>query len=173
MFTFPGSNKFSGNTAITDSKSMDPNAPIQCTVATAGDIPTLLGMMETFCTLEHLHFDAEIRELLILQMLNNEALGTLYSIRMNGESAGYVAICFGFSFEYLGKDAFIDELFLKEEFRGQGYGKEIINFISDQCALYGLKAVHLEVDHSNQQAQNLYRKAGFAGKDRHLWTKWL
>ncbi|HRV83753.1 MAG TPA: GNAT family N-acetyltransferase [Saprospiraceae bacterium] len=152
---------------------MDLHTSIQCSPALAEEIPSLLDMMKTFCGLEHLHFDAEMRELLIQQMLNNEALGRLYNIKLDGKTAGYVALCFGFSFEYMGKDAFIDELFLMEEYRCHGYGKEVINIISEQSSLLGLKAIHLEVDHANRPAQNLYLNAGFAGKERHLWTKWL
>jgi ribosomal protein S18 acetylase RimI-like enzyme len=37
----------------------------------------------------------------------------------------------------------------------------------------GVNAVHLEVDHGNDSALELYRRVGYREHDRFLMTKWL
>jgi ribosomal protein S18 acetylase RimI-like enzyme len=37
----------------------------------------------------------------------------------------------------------------------------------------GVNAVHLEVDHGNDPAIELYRRIGYADHGRYLMTKWL
>lgn len=142
-------------------------------LAKSDDIPMLLEMMETFCVLEHLRFDAALRQQLIQSIVNHEEFGRLYIVASMDQIIGYAALCFGFSFEYMGRDAFLDELFIAKEFRGQGFGKQTLDFLMTQSRQLGIRAVHLEVDLANGRAQGLYRGFGFAGTDRHLWTKWL
>ena len=141
--------------------------------ATNDDVPILLQMMESFCTLEHLHFMADQRHNLILSMLEQKDLGRRFVIECDGSPAGYAALCFGFSFEYMGRDAFIDELYIDEKSRGKGLGTQTMEYLIGFGEQLGLKAIHLEVDLENERAQNVYRKLGFRGKDRYLWTKWL
>jgi len=37
----------------------------------------------------------------------------------------------------------------------------------------GVNAIHLEVDHGNDPAIELYRRAGYEDHDRFVMTKWL
>lgn len=84
---------------------------------------------------------------------------------------GYVALCFGYSIELGGRDAFIDELFLVENARGQGIGKKVLEYVTRQAASLDIAAVHLEVAHANDRAKRLYLQAGFSPRDRyHLMT---
>jgi GNAT superfamily N-acetyltransferase len=84
-----------------------------------------------------------------------------------------VVLTFGFSFEYGGRDAFIDELYLEAAHRGKGIGGLTIDFVSEQAKVLGVKALHLEVERHNDWGNRLYRKKGFGGNERHLLTKWL
>jgi len=61
-----------------------------------------------------------------------------------------VVLAFGFSFEYKGRDAFIDELFLKEAYRKKGIGGQTMRFVEQQAKELGVHAIHLEVEKSNR-----------------------
>lgn len=87
--------------------------------------------------------------------------------------AGYIVLTFGFSLEFHGRDAFVDELYVRNGYRGHGIGKASLRLVEEVCQKEGIKALHLEVDRQNLHAQNLYRKAGYKDHDRYLLTKWL
>lgn len=94
-------------------------------------------------------------------------------IQQDNQAVGYIVLTFGYSLEYRGRDAMIDEFYIRETYRGQGVGKKTIQFIENVCQDLGIQAVHLEVERENQKAQNLYRQAGFTDKNRYFLTKWI
>ncbi|MGF1642035.1 MAG: GNAT family N-acetyltransferase [Thiotrichales bacterium] len=79
---------------------------------------------------------------------------------------GYVVLDFGYTIEFGGRDAFIDELFLEEARRGFGYGRAALEVLVSEAAALGIKALHLEVAHSNEPARRLYRTLGFDDRTR-------
>ncbi len=142
-------------------------------VAGPPDADALVEMMRDFNEHERIAFDeAEVREVLA-QLFANEAYGLACLFALDGEVAGYVVIAFGFSIEFRGRDAFIDELFVKEGFRGRGLGGAALRFAEGLCRGRGVRALHLEVERQNTGAQAVYRRAGFVDHDRYLLTKWL
>ena len=42
-------------------------------------------------------------------------LGRIWLVRHQGAVVGYAALCFGYSIEFRGRDAFVDELFIVEQ----------------------------------------------------------
>lgn len=142
---------------------------------TAGpaDADALVEMMRDFNAHERIAFEeAEVRAVLA-RLFADERLGLACLILLGGEVAGYVVIAFGFSVEFRGRDAFIDELFVKDEYRGRGLGTAAVGFAEGVCRERGVRALHLEVERQNTRAQSVYRRAGFADHDRYLLTKWL
>ena len=86
---------------------------------------------------------------------------------------GYIVLTIGFSFEFRGHDAFIDELYVEEDFRRRGYGRQAVVYLEERAREMGVNAVHLEVDLGNEAAFELYRRAGYEDHQRFLMTKWL
>ena len=78
-----------------------------------------------------------------------------------------------FSFEYRGYDAFIDELYIAEEHRGQGIGRRTMDFVENVARELGVNAMHLEVSRDNEAALKLYQRTGYGDHGRYLMTKWL
>jgi ribosomal protein S18 acetylase RimI-like enzyme len=79
----------------------------------------------------------------------------------------------GYSIEYGGRDAFIDDLYLVPEARGRGLGARVMDFVEEQALMLGVKALHLEVEIANDRAYGLYRRRGFAESGRRLLSKRL
>jgi GNAT superfamily N-acetyltransferase len=79
----------------------------------------------------------------------------------------------GFSLEYRGRDAFVDELYVRPDRRDRGIGSRILDAMEAECRRRGIVALHLEVDHDNPDGRRLYLRRGFADHARHLMTKWL
>jgi GNAT superfamily N-acetyltransferase len=82
-----------------------------------------------------------------------------------------LALTFGFSFEYGGRDAFIDEFFIKEGFRGKGIGKLVLKLLEPLALEAGVQTLHLEVEPHNSAGNQLYLNAGFKSNDRILLNK--
>ena len=141
--------------------------------ATHTDIEWLLAAMHEFYAIDDYAFDETIARGVLEKFIADEALGKLWLIEENGKTIGYIVLTFGYSFEFHGRDAFLDELYLDANYRGQGIGKVAMQFIEEKCPAYGVHALHLEVERENIAGQKLYKKFGFADHDRYLMTKWL
>lgn len=137
------------------------------------DEDLLIVLMREFYAVEHLAFDEWVARAALRQILRDGARGSVYLIRSGEDVAGYVVLTFGFSLEFHGRDALVDELYLRERFRGKGLGRAALEFVEGVCRAEGIKAVHLEVDRVNTWAQEVYRKAGYRDHDRYLLTKWV
>ncbi len=146
---------------------------IQYRLATLQDTEEVLQMMEAFYQIDHYLFEAAITRENIIHFIGNPALGRLWIVEIDQHVAGYIALTFGFSFEFKGKDAFIDEFFLKEPFRQQGVGTKTLQFVLQEAEMLGVKAVHLEVEKHNEAGKKLYRKLQFKDHERYLMTKRL
>ena len=84
------------------------------------------------------------------------------------EIVGYVILTFVFSFEYKGRLAFLDELYIKESSRGKGIGKKTIAFLKEQVSYLNVKMMYLEVESHNQNAQKLYLAHDFVFHNRKI-----
>ena len=99
--------------------------------------------------------------------------GLVWVIEQAGEAAGYLVLTWGYSLEFHGRDAFIDELYVAPSYRGAGLGRQAVEWAEDACRAHGAGAVHLEVEIDNERAHSLYRRSGFAERGRRLMTKRL
>ena len=75
------------------------------------------------------------------------------------EVVGYVYITFCYSAEVGGRCVFIEEIFLKEEHRGKGYGKQIMAWMEAEYP--EVRRFRLEVTQVNKQAIRLYEGSGY------------
>lgn len=124
--------------------------------------------MQEFYAIDGYPMDVEISKTLFSEFISNENLGKSWLILFDGKTVGYCILTFVFSFEYGGKIAFIDELYIKEGSRGKGIGKASIEFLKSEAAKLSLKLLYLEVEHHNSNAQKLYLAAGFSLHKRNL-----
>lgn len=128
---------------------------------TLPNIPLILPMMQEFYAIDGYPIDRNKSELLFSEFIANPELGRVWLIYSDGIAVGYIILTFIFSFEYGGKIAFIDELYVSEKARGRGIGKASVSFIQSEAAQLLLKLLYLEVEEHNFNAQKLYIAAGF------------
>lgn len=118
-------------------------------------------------------FNESIVRTTLAKILKNSTLGRVWIIQQDGKAIGYIVLTFGYSLEYQGRDAFIDEFYIQESYRDRGIGSRAIQFIESACPALEIQAVHLEVERKNTAAQNFYRQVGFKDQERYLMTKWI
>lgn len=141
--------------------------------AAVADAETLLPLMREFYAHEGLAFDEQVARRALLGIFANEAYGRVFLIWLAEELAGYCVLTLGYSLEFRGVDAIVDELYLRAAYRGRGLGKQALEFLASVCAELGVQAMHLVVERANRRAQAVYRQFGFVDYDRYLMTKWL
>lgn len=132
------------------------------------DIDVITAMMREFYVIDNYPFNAETAKGLFRQFLTEENLGKAWLILNENEIVGYVILTFVFSFEYGGRMAFLDELYLSEKARGKGIGKETLKFIQTEALKLKLKVVYLEVEEHNANVQKLYLAHDFSVHHRKL-----
>lgn len=132
------------------------------------DIEIITQMMQDFYAIDNYPMDVEVAKTLFQEFISDEHLGKSWLIYSENEIVGYIILTFIFSFEYGGKIAFVDELFIKETARGKGFGKEAIQFIQQEVTKLSLKLLYLEVEPHNENAQKLYLAHDFELHNRKL-----
>lgn len=97
-------------------------------------------------------------------VMNNSPYVTGLILELDGRAAGYSLLLPTYSNEAGGMVLWIDELFVRPQFRGRGLGRELLRHV---CSAYGgrVSAVRLEVTRANRRAAALYRSEGFGGLD--------
>jgi len=129
--------------------------------------------MSEFYAESDMPLDRPLASAALAQLVADPALGRIWIIVSSGEAVGYVAVTLGFSLEFFGRDAFIDDLFIRPAFRSVGLGTRVLEAVESECLVLGIRALHLEVDRTNQIGQGLYRKRGFLATERQLLSKRL
>jgi diamine N-acetyltransferase len=152
--------------------------PINFRSASEADVAQLMGFMQDYYEFDHHPFQATLAQRALEQLLHHPDWGQVWLIEQQTvsqppRSIGYAVLTFGYSLEYLGRDAFVDEIYLQDAYRGQGIGQQAFQFLKTTCQALGIKALHLEVERSNQKAHGFYQKIGFRQKARYLMTKQL
>ncbi len=104
--------------------------------------------------------------------LENVHLGSIWLILHDQKPVGYIALAYGFSFEFLGRDAFIDEFFIIESYRNLKLGSRAIQILQQKMNELGLVALHLQTENHNQGAKWLYESLGFKDLKRSTLT-WI
>ena len=142
-------------------------------LAVEGDADVLLDFMRSYYAFDGHGFDRDKARAALLPLLRNPEFGRAWLILDGTDPVGYVVICFGYSLEWLGRDAFVDEFYLREEYRNRGWGKETMLFIEQSAQEIGICALHLEVMPGNAAAMHLYRKLGFTPHSSTFLSKWI
>lgn len=127
--------------------------------------------MQTYYGEDGYAFDGARTLALIDDFVRQPALGALWAAVDGTRVVGYLVVTLGFSFEYGGRDAFVDELYIAEDARGQGLGSAAMDIAEAYCAALGVRAMHLEVEPHRTPALEMYRRRGFEAHGRPLMTK--
>ena len=148
---------------------------VQFRLAVAEDESALLRMMRNLAEQEPgaYYFDEPVVREVLRKFLASPDLGQAWVFLDRETPVGYIVLTFGYSFEFHGRDSFIDELYIEPQYRRKGIGRRAMQFVEERARELGVNAIHLEVDQGNDAAAELYRRAGYDDHSRFLRTKWL
>lgn len=141
---------------------------VELELATNEHFNLILPLVSAYHEFEGLDTTDAARESSVQTLLSNRALGGIWLVYSSGEPAGYIALCVGYSIEFGGHDAFVDEFFIRPEFRGKGLGTEALELIKAEATNIGIKALHLEVAKKNAKAKRLYSRSQFQAREKYV-----
>jgi ribosomal protein S18 acetylase RimI-like enzyme/catechol 2,3-dioxygenase-like lactoylglutathione lyase family enzyme len=141
-------------------------------LAQQADLDTALAYVRQYHLEEGIaQSDAETQNAL-RPLLQHASLGRLWLICLDQQPIGYIAVCFGYSIEFGGRDGFVDEMFILPEYRAKGYGKTALTMTQREAAALGVRALHLEVARDNDRGRRLYHRCGFLPRERYSLMSW-
>lgn len=149
------------------------NLPRPFRPARAADVPALLDLVAAFYAGEGYPFDRSGARRAVTALLRDPGRGWVWVVERGATPVGYVVVTLAYSLEYLGRTAFVDEIYVVPAERGRGLGSKALALVERASAAAGIRAIHLEVERSNPKAHALYRRRGFDDRGRLLLTKLL
>lgn len=94
------------------------------------------------------------------EMMRSDVYVQGYMLVFDGNNVGYCVTMKTYSVEAGGITIWIDELFVLEEYRSKGLGRELFKYIEENGDKK-LRRIRLEVELENGRAISLYKKMGF------------
>ncbi|MCB0208949.1 MAG: GNAT family N-acetyltransferase [Anaerolineae bacterium] len=135
------------------------------------DVDILLPLVRHYHQFEQIEMSDADRIKAFSPLLEKNTLGQIWLILLFQQVVGYIALCYGYSIEFGGRDAFVDEFFIEAPARGQGLGRAVLDAIKIKAANQGIVALHLEVARTNRRAKALYTQLGFEAREHfHLMS---
>lgn len=130
-------------------------------LAKPSDIDRLLPLVEGFHAFSGFDTDDIHRRQALEPLLQGSPHGAVYLIGPNSAPVGYLVISFGWSVEFGGLDVILDEFYVRERVRGRGMGSDALRSLILTLKQYGVVAMSLEIDKTQNTARSIYEKLGF------------
>jgi GNAT superfamily N-acetyltransferase len=99
--------------------------------------------------------------------------GRFLIARAEGQAIGVAYLGIVWTLEHGGKSAWLEELYVRPDRRGQGTGTRLLHAALALARAEGCAAVDLEVTESHTRAARLYAREGFRAHTRARWVKVL
>lgn len=128
------------------------------------DLETLAVLSAEFNQVDgHAHDEPRVRAALI-PLLADDALGVVYLF--GDPPDGYAVVTWGYSIESGGRDALLDEIYVRP--REQGIGGAALEEVLADLRTRGLTRMFLETERPNNRVRAFYARHGFA-EDDSIW----
>ena len=101
--------------------------------------------------------------LLLTPLLEHDEFGAVYLV---DDDQGYVVSTWGYSLESGGREALIDEIYLRQ--RGRGIGAKVMRALFEDLRGRGIVKMFLETERHNARARTFYARQGFEADDS-IW----
>lgn len=127
----------------------------------AKDKPTVMEMMRVFYASPAVHTDGseEIFAADIDACIGDSPYAEGFVMEAEGALIGYTMVAKSFSTEFGKPCIWIEDIYLRDAYRGQGLGQRLMDYITTQ---YTDCIFRLEVEEDNHLALRLYEKCGFS-----------
>jgi GNAT superfamily N-acetyltransferase len=128
------------------------------------DLPQLVALLgQLFEQEAEFTADAAKQETALKLIFADPSLGRLYVARDGSRVVAMASLLFTVSTAEGGKAALFEDLVVRPDYRKQGIGARLLEYVIAQARAEGVLRMTLLTDMQNEQAQVLYRRLGFVG----------
>ena len=126
------------------------------------DFDTVLSMMLVFYASDALlvHPGEEVLRKTLSDALTDTPYLEAFGFEEEGILAGYGMVAMSYSTEAGGLCAWIEDIYIRPEYRGKGFCTSFLTFVKERYASR-VARIRLEAEPENERAMAVYRKAGF------------
>ncbi|MBU6147616.1 MAG: GNAT family N-acetyltransferase [Actinomycetales bacterium] len=140
--------------------------------AGAADLPILLTLTAEYAAAAGAPRDTTVIRRALRPLLDDRPAPGIVLLCQSagpaGTALGYAVLTWGWSLESGGREALLDEVFIRQP--GQGHGSALIAAVLE-CARTGdVGAVFLETEERNPRARSFYARHGFAVENS-IWMR--
>lgn len=139
--------------------------------ASVTDLPQLLEMMREFNRDEGIEWHPLRCELALRRLLEERELGVVGIAVSESGAHGYFVVTWGYDLEFGGRDAWLTEIYVRDDARRRGIGRGLLDAAEAQARAGDARALHLTVRPDNTPARALYGRAGYFQNPRHFLSK--
>jgi ribosomal protein S18 acetylase RimI-like enzyme len=134
-------------------------------LATVDDLDALIPLIGEFCAIDEHDFDEPFVRGALQPLLANPDLGF---VLVDNELSSYAVVTWGYSLESGGREALLDEFYVRD--RSRGLGSQMITEIGRRAADAGARRIFLETESANTRVRGFYARHGFQTEDS-VWMQ--
>ncbi len=123
----------------------------------ADDFTGLITLFTEFATFEKT--PEKMTNTVDRMIVEQEFFNGFVALNDSEEIVGYVTHFFAY-YTWIGKSLYMDDLYVKEEFRGHGIGTELINKVIEYAKTSNCQKVKWQVSEWNKPAIEFYKSLG-------------
>jgi GNAT superfamily N-acetyltransferase len=137
--------------------------PITIRQASIHDLPEIIHIFDSYRQYFKQERDPDAVERFLFERFEHrESAFIIVEIQMEfKEVIGFAHLYPTFSSLTLQRVWILNDFFVDENYRSNGIGKQLLDFIKDFAVLTKSKGIELTVEHANSNAWNFYEKQGF------------
>ena len=128
--------------------------------AESADVAALVLLMHDFYAEADHSLDHQWAAASFLQLLSRPDLGCVWLAHSGPLPVGHAVLTVRYTMEHGGLSGYVDDLYVKPEFRRMGAGDAMLNELFAECQARACRFVHVEVGAGNLPALGLYAKFG-------------
>nr|WP_315023263.1 GNAT family N-acetyltransferase [uncultured Aminipila sp.] len=107
------------------------------------------------------------------EALQHPELITLLLIEKEKKVIGFANLMTIFSVWSHGKALILDDLYINQEFRGNGIGRFVMQFIETYAREHGCKRLQFQSEYTNPEAHRFYDQLGYVSESMYFYVKYI
>lgn len=108
-----------------------------------------------------------------MEALESDELISLMIFEEDGVAVGFANLMNIYSVWAHGKALILDDLYLRPDVRGKGYGKQALEYIEQFAAERGYKRLQFKSETTNPNAMEFYISQGYSPADMKFYVKYF
>lgn len=124
------------------------------------DVVALIDLMREFYAESGYSLDPQWANSAFTHLIGDPGLGCIWVAEQGDLLMGHVVLTLRYTMEHGALSGYIDDLFVRPEYRRRGVARALVSELIAECRLRGCKAIYVEVGDQNVPAMRLYKQFG-------------